>query len=75
MMRYEHEQMRSAVALAAACEAHDSEGYAGKRDLLMLMQQHNKRKRTSFIRCVSRRPAEAERLGAKLDAMLEKGHA
>ena len=78
MMRHEHEQMRSLLAqLAAACETHDSEGYAGAAEtLLMLMQQHNmKEENILYPMCDQALGAEAERLGAKIDAMLEKGHA
>jgi len=78
MMRHEHEQMRSLLAqLAAACEAHDSEGYAGVAEtLLMLMQQHNmKEENILYPMCDQSLGDEAERLGAKMDAMLEKGHA
>jgi len=78
MMRYEHEQMRTLLSqLAAAREAHDSEGYAGAAEtLLMLMQQHNmKEENILYPMCDQALGAEAERLGAKIDAMLEKGHA
>lgn len=78
MMRYEHEQMRDLLAqLAAACDAHDGEAYAGVAEtLLMLMQQHNmKEENILYPMCDQALGAEAERLGAKLDAMLEKGHA
>lgn len=78
MMRYEHEQMRSLLAqLAAACEARDGEGYAGAAEtLLMLMQQHNmKEENILYPMCEQALGAEAERLGATIGAMLEKGHA
>jgi iron-sulfur cluster repair protein YtfE (RIC family) len=78
MMRHEHEQMRTLLAqLAAACEEHDGEGYAGVAEtLLMLMQQHNmKEENILYPMCDQALGAEAERLGAKIDAMLEKGHA
>ena len=78
MMRHEHEQMRSLLAqLAAACEDRDSEAYAGVAEtLLMLMQQHNmKEENILYPMCDQALGAEAERLGAKLDVMLEKGHA
>ena len=78
MMRYEHEQMRSLLSqLAAACEARDGEAYDGAAEtLLMLMQQHNmKEENILYPMCDQALGAEAERLGAKLDAMLEKGHA
>src|ERR1035437_8845185 len=43
MMRAEHGQIRTVLAqLAAACDDHNSESYAGvTQPLLMLMQQHN----------------------------------
>ncbi len=78
MMRYEHEQMRTLLSqLAAACAAHDSESYAGVAEtLLMLMQQHNmKEENILYPMCDQALGAEAERLGAKIDPMLEKGHA
>jgi len=78
MMRYEHEQMRSLLSqLAAACAARDGEGYAGAAEtLLMLMQQHNmKEENILYPMCDQALGAEAERLAAKIDAMLEKGHA
>ena len=78
MMRYEHEQMRSLLSqLAAACAAHDSDGYAGAAEtLLMLMQQHNmKEENILYPMCDQALGAEAERLGEKLGAVLEKGHA
>ena len=78
MMRHEHEQMRGLLAqLEAACAAHDAEGYAGAAEtLLMLMQQHNmKEENILYPMCDQALGAEAEALGAKMDAMLEKGHA
>jgi hemerythrin-like domain-containing protein len=78
MMRHEHEQMRALLSqLEAACEAHDGEAYAGVAEtLLMLMQQHNmKEENILYPMCDQALGAEAERLGAKLGAMLEKGHA
>ena len=78
MMRHEHEQMRSLLAqLVAACEDRESETYAGVAEtLLMLMQQHNmKEENILYPMCDQALGAEAERLGAKLDVMLEKGHA
>ena len=78
MMRYEHEQMRSLLSqLAAACAAHDSDGYGGAAEtLLMLMQQHNmKEENILYPMCDQALGAEAERLGEKLGAVLEKGHA
>lgn len=78
MMRHEHEQMRALLAqLAAACAAEDGEGYAGAAEtLLMLMQQHNmKEENILYPMCDQALGAEAERIGAKMDAMLEKGHA
>ena len=78
MMRYEHEQMRSLLSqLEATCAAHDAEGYAGAAEtLLMLMQQHNmKEENILYPMCTQALGAEAERLGARIDASLEKGHA
>jgi iron-sulfur cluster repair protein YtfE (RIC family) len=78
MMRYEHEQMRSLLSqLNEACEGRDGEGYGGAAEtLLMLMQQHNmKEENILYPMCDQALGAEAERLGAKIDAMLEKGHA
>jgi len=78
VMRYEHEQMRPLLAqIAAACTAHDGEGYAGIAEtLLILMQQHNmKEENILYPMCDQALGAEAERMGAKLGAMLEKGHA
>ena len=78
MMRYEHDQMRALLAqLVAACDAHDSQGYGGAAEtLLMLMQQHNmKEENILYPMCDQALGAEAERLGAKIDSMLEKGHA
>ena len=78
MMRYEHDQMRGLLAqLAAACDAQDSQGYGGAAEtLLMLMQQHNmKEENILYPMCEQSLGAEAERLGAKMGAMLEKGHA
>ena len=75
MMRYEHEQMRALLAqLAAACVAHDSEGYAGAAEtLLMLMQQHNmKEENILYPMCEQALGAEAERLAAQMEATLEK---
>ena len=75
MMRYEHEQMRALLAqLAAACAAHDSEGYAGAAEtLLMLMQQHNmKEENILYPMCEQALGAEAERLAEKMGATLEK---
>lgn len=78
MMRHEHDQMRGLLSqLAAACEAKDGDGYSGAAEtLLMLMQQHNmKEENILYPMCDQALGAEAERLGAKMDAMLEKGHA
>jgi hemerythrin-like domain-containing protein len=78
MMRHEHEQMRTLLAqLAAACEDHDSESYAGVAEtLLMLMQQHNmKEENILYPMCEQALGAEAERLGEKIGATLEKGNA
>jgi hemerythrin-like domain-containing protein len=78
MMRYEHEQMRTLLAqLAAACDAHDSESYAGVAEtLLMLMQQHNmKEENILYPMCDQALGAEAEAFGATLGAMLEQGGA
>lgn len=78
MMRYEHDQMRGLLArMAAACEARDSQGYGGDAEtLLMLMQQHNmKEEHIHYPMCDQSLGDEAERIGAKIDAMLEKGDA
>ena len=78
VMRYEHDQMRTLLAqLVDACEAQDGETYAGVAEtLLMLMQQHNmKEENILYPMCDQALGAEAERIGAKMDAMLEKGHA
>ena len=78
MMRHEHEQMRGLLAqLVDACEAKDGEQYAGAAEtLLMLMQQHNmKEENILYPICDQALGAEAERIGAQMDAMLEKGHA
>ena len=78
VMRMEHEQMRPLLAqLEAACAAHDGDGYAGAAEtLLILMQQHNmKEENILYPMCDQALGAEAERLGAKMAAMLEKGHA
>ena len=78
MMRYEHEQMRTLLAqLAAACEDHDSETYAGVAEtLLMLMQQHNmKEENILYPMCDQALGEQAQHIGKKIDAMLEKGHA
>lgn len=78
MMRHEHDQMRGLLAqLAVACAAQDSQGYGGTAEtLLMLMQQHNmKEENILYPMCDQSLGDEAERLGAKIDAMLEKGHA
>jgi hemerythrin-like domain-containing protein len=78
MMRYEHQQMRALLSqLAAACVAHDADGYAGAAEtLLTLMQQHNmKEENILYPMCDQALGAAAEPLGAKLGAMLEKGHA
>ena len=78
MMRHEHEQMRSLLSqLEAACEAHDSEDYAGVAEtLLMLMQQHNmKEENILYPMCDQALGAEAERIAAEMGALLEQGHA
>ena len=78
VMRFEHEQMRPLLAqLEAACAARDGEAYAGAAEtLLILMQLHNmKEENILYPMCDQALGAEAERLGAKMDAMLEKGHA
>ncbi len=78
MMRHEHDQMRGLLAqLAAACDVRDSQAYGGAAEtLLMLMQQHNmKEENILYPMCDQALGAEAERLGARLEAMLEKGHA
>ena len=78
MMRYEHDQMRGLLSqLAAACDAKDSQEYGGAAEtLLMLMQQHNmKEENILYPMCEQSLGDAAEALGAKIDAMLEKGHA
>jgi len=78
VMRMEHEQMRPLLAeLEAACAAQDADAYAGAAEtLLILMQQHNmKEENILYPMCDQALGDEAERLGAKMDAMLEKGHA
>jgi hemerythrin-like domain-containing protein len=78
MMRHEHEQMRSLLAqLSAACEAHDGDAYSGVAEtLLMLMQQHNmKEENILYPMCDQALGAEAERIGAKMGATLERGRA
>jgi len=56
MMRYEHGQMRTLLdQLAAAANCARQRAYAGVAEtLLMLMQQHNMKEETSFIRCAIR---------------------
>ena len=78
MMRQEHEQMRALLSqLEAACEARDSDSYAGVAEtLLMLMQQHNmKEENILYPMCDQALGADAERVGAQMSALLEKGHA
>lgn len=78
MMRLEHQQMRSLLAqLEFACAEHDSDGYAGAAEtLLMLMQQHNmKEENILYPMCDQALTAEAEHLSSRMGAMLEKGHA
>jgi hemerythrin-like domain-containing protein len=78
MMRYEHEQMRRLLSqLAAACAAHAGDDYAGVAEtLLMLMQQHNmKEENILYPMCDQALGAEAEVLGARMSATLEKGDA
>jgi len=78
MMRFEHDQMRGLLAqLASACEARDSQEYGGNAEtLLMLMQQHNmKEENILYPMCDQSLGEEAERVGAKMETMLEKGHA
>jgi len=78
MMRHEHDQMRGLLAqLATACDAQDSQDYGGAAEtLLMLMQQHNmKEENILYPMCDQSLGDEAERLGAKIGTMLEKGHA
>src|SRR5512140_1769147 len=75
MMRHEHEQMRALLAqLAAACAARDGDSYSGVAEtLLMLMQQHNmKEENILYPMCDQALGAEAERLCAKMSAMLER---
>ena len=56
MMRIEHEQMRELVAeLLDAAQAEDQERFLDVSDtLLVLMEQHNLRRRTCSIRCATR---------------------
>lgn len=78
MMRLEHQQMRSLLAqIEFACAEHDSDGYAGAAEtLLMLMQQHNmKEENILYPMCDQALAAEAGNLSARIGAMLEKGHA
>ena len=78
MMRYEHDQMRALLTqLAAACEAHDDEGYAGAAEtLLMLMQQHNmKEENILYPMCDRALGAEAEDVGARIGVLLETANA
>ena len=78
VMRMEHDQMRPLLAqLGAACAAHDGDAYAGAAEtLLILMQQHNmKEENILYPMCDQALGGEAERVGAKMGAMLEKGHA
>jgi len=78
MMRLEHQQMRSLLAqLEFACAEEDADGYAGAAEtLLMLMQQHNmKEENILYPMCDQALAAEAEELGGRINAMLEKGHA
>ena len=77
MMRHEHQQMRSLLSqLEAACAARDGEAYAGVAEtLLMLMQQHNmKEENILYPMCDQALGAEAERVAAKMGALLEQGH-
>jgi iron-sulfur cluster repair protein YtfE (RIC family) len=78
VMRLEHEQMRPLLAqLDAACAARDGEGYAGVAEtLLILMQQHNmKEENILYPMCDRVLGSQAERIGAQMSALLEKGHA
>jgi hemerythrin-like domain-containing protein len=78
MMRHEHEQMRALLTqLGEACEARDGDAYAGVAEtLLMLMQQHNmKEEHILYPMCDNALGAEAERLAATLDTMLETANA
>ena len=75
VMRMEHDQMRPLLEqLGAACAAHDGDAYAGAAEtLLILMQQHNmKEENILYPMCDQALGAEAESVGAKIDAMLEK---
>jgi hemerythrin-like domain-containing protein len=75
MMRHEHEQMRALLSqLADACEANDGEAYAGVAEtLLMLMQQHNmKEENILYPMCDQALGAQAQALGARMGATLEK---
>jgi iron-sulfur cluster repair protein YtfE (RIC family) len=75
VMRLEHDQMRPLLAqLEAACTAQDADAYAGAAEtLLILMQQHNmKEENILYPMCDQALGAEAERVGEKIGAMLEK---
>lgn len=78
VMRLEHEQMRPLLAqLEAACAARDGEDYAGIAEtLLILMQQHNmKEENILYPMCDQALGPEAERIAARMSALLEQGHA
>ena len=78
MMRHEHGQMRTLLAqLESACDAHDTDGYSGIAEtLLMLMQQHNlKEENILYPMCDQALAADADGLGAKMGAMLEHRNA
>lgn len=77
MMRQEHQQMRSLLAqMEFACSGQDEDAYAGAAEtLLMLMQQHNMKEENILYPMCDQAPiAEAERLSAKIAAMLANGH-
>jgi len=78
VMRLEHDQMRPLLEqLEAACAARDADAYAGAAEtLLILMQQHNmKEENILYPMCDQALGAEAERIGAQMSELLEKGHA
>ena len=78
MMRVEHDQMRDLLGqLDVALSAQDGDTFSGVAEtLLILMQQHNmKEENILYPMCDQSLGDEAERLGAKIGTMLEKGHA
>ena len=78
MMRYEHDQMRTLLKqLDAACKSKDRDAYSGVGEtLLTLMQQHNmKEERILYPMCDNALGAEADAMGVRPGAMLEKSGA